>query len=318
MLPKDSVSVSTDQIDLAFTLSDLPGHIVPFLKKFNRIWWGRCRPDVFQARFRDLRAHTVNGIFSVTLEHTDWHVLKSLGNKMDMCRRPASETYRWPIMAAVEDVDTVIWNNGENRLLAAGIRWPDPCDQFHLVVLADSETQARTLLDSPKEITTDDQLSESLALTDRCRIQTRLYWKNGRYTFSIDDIGSTQRFQHTREDSVEWVRRFVAWRERYGQRPALRVFSDSPDQIQDHTQHWAWKWCGPLTTTVQDCFNQQPDADTHTLIIAPGHKICLDDLFLWTDLDHSVWQDQRSRCTLIRPHFAWSAGEILVSTLANE
>jgi len=318
MLPKDSVSVSTDQIDLAFTLSDLSGHIVPFLQKFNRIWWGRCRPDVFQDRFQHLRAHTVNDIFSVDLAQTDWHVLKSLGNKMDMCRRPMTETYRWPIMAAVESANTIIWNNGENRLLAAGIRWPKPCDQFYLVVLADTENQAGALLDSPEEIISDDQLISLLDPTDRCRIQTRLYWKNGRYTFSIDDIGATQRFQHTREDSVEWVRRFVAWRESYGQRPGLRIYSDSPDQIQDHTRHWAWKWSGPVAGSLTDCFNQQSDADTHTLIISPGHKICLDDLFLWVDLEHSVWQDQNSRCTLMRPHFAWSASEIQVSTPIDE
>lgn len=314
MLPKDSVSIHADQIDLAFTLSDLSGHVVPFLQQFHRVWWGRCRRDVFQARFRYLRDHTVNEIFSADPEQDDWHVLKSLGNKMDMCRRPRSETYRWPIMAMVESADTIIWNNGENRLLAAGIRWANPCEHFNLVVLADSENQARTVLDTVQEIGSDQQLIDLVSPQDRCRIQTRLHWKNSRYVFSIDDIGATESFKHTREDSVEWVRRFVAWRQRYGRQPRLRVYCDDRSQFRDHAEHWLVEWAGPWPNSVQELFNQQQDADLHTLIIGPGQQICIDDLFLWVDLDHSVWTDPESSCTLMRQHFAWNACEIAVSS----
>ena len=245
-------------------------------------------------------------------------MLKSLGNKMDMCHRPVTETYRWPIMAVVESVDTIIWNNGENRLLAAGVRWDRPCDNFNLVVLANNENQARAILDQPREIESDDDLISLLGVQDRCRIQTRLHWKNGRYAFSIDDIGATETFKHTREDSVEWVRRFVAWRQKYGSNPRLRVYCKDPSQIRNGTQHWSVEWAGPNTQSIQDVFNQQQDPDLHTLIIASGQEIFIDDLFLWVNLDHSVWQDHQNRCTLMRKYFAWSACKITVSSHATQ
>lgn len=308
----NTVAMPAGPFDALFTLPELQGNLVSFIQIYQRLWWGRCRLDTWQQRYRELRHLTLSGLFAVDPRTQDHNTITSLGNKLDMCHRPTSESYRWPIMASMEP--GLFWNNGENRLLAAGLRWPRAHEKFEVLLLAPDLDSASQVLQDPQEIISDQDLACRLDLGEsRARVQMRLHFREGHPRLVLDSIGDTTPFRTQKFESADWVRRFCAWRDLYGTRPRLRVYCQDPDQARVESLYWDMAWAGPITQRANEYFNQQQDPGCHTLVILGSRCLCVDDLLLWMDPDYSVWHDPDETFFLMRPHFAWAPGVITVS-----
>ena len=321
MHPSNSVVQQAGPFLATVTLPDFQDHLVDVCRGFGTLWWGHVRPGIFQRKFNELRKESVHRLLTIDPDHCDDNYIGSLGNKLDMCHRDAGERWRWPIMITCRDQD-LWWNNGENRMLSAGLRWPTPWQDFYVLVLICNDIDPCTVIADPVEVVSDQQLASLLEIDQHQGAQStvQMTMSVNRYglCLDIDSIGAVGGFKKLVPDTHQWVKKFVAWRDRYGRHPTLKVWADSVDHVSTHGNTWNIEYQGPrqdiTNTNITSWFNQQHD-DTHSLYVAPGQTVCADDFLLMMDLEHSVWTDTDQRACLMRRYFAWAPGTVPLSRI---
>lgn len=293
---------------LAYEISlvDLNHGLIPFFRNFGNIWIGYLHPKVFVNQLKNCQQETFRRLLQSNLMESDPDQLATLSNRLDMCRRALKESWRWPIMATAMRTGWLYWNNGQNRLFAAGLCWDEPWRNYRALILSECDSHIPNYMTEYQKINSDSELLECLGLKGtnaQAKLTARILSvgiDRKELTITIDNISDFEKFQIGDRKSA--IQDFVSWRDSQPPSPRLVVYTNWPDSITDSSGFWDLEILGPTPDDFDmDSFHRSlTNAHGHVLIVKSPRSIDVGQLLIWMDNIHTVWVDRRGDVLLMK------------------
>lgn len=327
---RDRINLRASKIHLQLEIPSLAKGIVDFLQPFGNLYHGHLLPDVFDQHYQLLRAelfHTLQDCVSMPQDH-DWvklktadfdtfHRLKTAAFWLDMMRTSQNNAWRWPAVAKVS-AGRMDFVNGRSRLLASGMTKREPANHLEFLIWVPKTCSIDHVLQTPRLLAGDQDLHAVLGLQyddqeydqpQECHMG--IEWNNGQIVLAFFnnafDADFTERSQQIWYDHV-------AWRQRYGARPELKIFTNWPDRIRDSARLWQWQVIGSSQAFMDNLLPGKPGSihwamhnhvhghceHDHVLWITTEQTVDVSDLVCWMDLKHTTFVDSQFGFALYR------------------
>jgi len=327
---RDRINLRSSKIHLQLEIPSLAKGITDFLQPFGTLYHGTLQPGLFQKHYQLLRQEMFRNLRSCDAMDIspDWGKLK-LDNLplfqrvktaafwMDMMRTCQNQTWRWPAFGEGGG-DRINLVNGSSRLFATGMTKRQPWKHINFLIWVAKGRSIDGVLEHPRALLSDRDLHEVLGLTyddqeyhqpEECHLG--LKWCNGSIGLQFFNNAFDPDFT---ESSQQLWYAYMDWRQRYGARPDLKIYTNWPHMVQDSMSFWQWTVIGPSQGFIDNLLPGKPGSinwamhnhihgnceHDHALWITKDEPIDLSDLACWMDRKHTTFVDSEFRFALYR------------------
>jgi hypothetical protein len=327
---RDRINLRSSKIHLQLEIPSLAKGITDFLKPFGILYHGQLQPDLFQKHYQLLRQEmfqTLRSCSDMDVDH-DWARLKAhdfalfqrvktAAFWLDMMRICQNQPWRWPAMGEGGG-GAINLVNGRSRLMATGMTKRHPWKHMDFLIWITSSRSIDDIMHDPRALESDLALHEVLGLTyddkeyhqpEECHMG--IAWQGGRVAFQFFSNAFDPDF--TESTQQRWYD-YVIWRQRYGSRPDLKIYTNWPHLIRDSMSFWTYTVIGDSQDFIDSLLPGKPGSinwamhnhihgkceHDHALWIARGEPMDLSDLVCWMDTKHNTFVDSEFRFALYR------------------
>jgi len=316
---RDRITARSGKIKYDIVFESLEKGLVPFLSSYGDLYYGKFSVEFFTTRFKINRRLFLQNLISAP-QLTDWDqfALFSSAFYLHMCRVCQTESWIWPSLCFREG-DKITQTSGLSRMVATGICKPEPWQHLNVLFLENKGQSPDTVIADYEKITTDEQLHRvlnaefsneffqvpgvSIGITVNSQNCVKLnYVNNGQDHTPVND--TTRGL---------WAN-LVAWHQKYGRQPKLKIYTDWPDLIQDSENFWDIELAGPskpihekiffpghIERAIRELHESNPAPHEHVVHIVKPVKLDVTELLCWLDLEHTTFIDSNHKFIVYRP-----------------
>ena len=317
---RDRINLRSSKIQLQLLIPSLAQGIIPFLKQFGDLYFGTLKPEVFSDRYEKFKRelHCILGNQDLLECSDDWDELKSqdpyrysliktAGFWLEMMRVNQESDWQWP--ALIEQANEIPdFLNGRSRLIATGTVKKDPWNHIKFLIWSPHGSEISKISQDATLLYHDRDLHKVLGLEydDQEYHQPQQSYLgvqlvNGKVTFEF--FNNVYDGAYT-ENTKKYWQNHRSWKQRYGAKPVLKVYTDWPDLLRDRQQAWNWQVLGSCRSMIEPVVNinqlgsvewwvrravASEQKHDHVLYVLQPRHIDISDLMFWTDLDHSTY-----------------------------
>jgi hypothetical protein len=281
---------------------------VEFIASFGNLYYGTMNTKLFYKLMQQTKQEFLSDLKNIHQVSTT----QPLAFKLHLCRIAIKEPWKLPALINQDGLG-LSWKTGQGRFLATGMCLPDPHKKLKFLLFQNKDTNADEFLQDPTLITTDQQLHEILNI---CSTDNSVAME-----FQLEQNGSSLQLAslyngdqtHHYDAGTLYLDQYKAWRQLYGPRPVLHVYTDWPELITDSANAWTIKHQGLSTITKTKNFklgylerqliNQIGNpvhGSDHVLYVTDPRTIDVSDLLCWVDLTHSAYINRYEQFALLR------------------
>jgi hypothetical protein len=317
----DSIKLQSGELLFVLTFDGLEQGIVPFIQQFGNLYYGHLNLSSFKQIYSELKRNLVKKLITID-QITEETVLETVEFGLHLCQSVVKPP-QWNYPATVTRWNQELrWNTGKNRLLATGITGiKNPHTYLKILCLEQADKNINDFLDCPTHITSDRQLNEIFGLnydnnrSHRLVLNTRLLKDTTGHSLWLEIVSDGEKYNIEKSGKLA-LSKYQQWREKYGRRPELHVYTDWPEMLHNTQNAWNVVHAGPsyLKPVERPGFlerqikfnvfeNSHPFAEIypHTLFIVEPSKINLEELLFYINLDHTMYIGNDYKYLLYRP-----------------
>jgi hypothetical protein len=293
----DTISLQHSKIVSKIFSQHARDGLVSYLNLYGNLYYGHIQPEVFMARYRDLRddfiARLVDGGDDVA------HNLCMI----DIAQR---EAWHWPGLVT-ELNEGLFWRAGNSRMIATGLIHNEPWTKLPVLILQCKTTAQDAYLYDAMPITTDEELHKVLGLEYRVdgdyyhpevEIQAELIEDSVYPKLVLKYVGNKAAERDYPEIGEPKLTAFREWHQRYGVKPKLHVYADSIEQVV--SERWEVIHMGPMPDRhtmihsghLERVMLNHASPHEHTLYVPGKRRVFADDILTWMDIRHTAFVDK--------------------------
>ena len=327
---RDRINLRSSKIHLQLEIPSLAKGITDFLRPFGTLYHGQLQPYLFQKHYQLLRSELFVMLQTCPNQQYDhdwtqlkkddfakFQRLKTAAFWLYMMRTSQNQQWRWPAVGqgGGGQVDLM---NGRSRLVATGLTKRSPWKHLDFLIWVSKTRDIADIMQDPRPIECDQDLHDVLALqyddqeyhqSEECHMG--IEWNQGKINLAFFNNAFDPDF--TDQTQKIWYNH-AAWRQRYGSRPPLQIYTNWPAQIRDSVDFWKWQVLGPSQKFIDNLLPGKPGSihwamsnhvhgnveHDHVMWIVKDEPIDLSDLVCWMDLEHTAFVDSEFCFALYR------------------
>ena len=318
--------IQHNNIQLNVTAPKLNQTIVPFINLFGQLWFGQLKADVFVEKFVLTRHEILHSLVNLD-QIQNKNSLFNLGWQLDLLHA-TRHVQKWNFPCLINQRNqTLDWTTGNKRLLCTAMNKKNPWQHLDVLILSDSESCE--ILSNPVLIKTDSQLQEILNCSDTVELETQLINHQNQVKLQLSYLGNLRQLKENKHMSIK---KFVQWRQKYGPRPVLEIYTNWPELITDKNQAWQIKIMGDSEQIQKGIFRPGhlennlrkdhargllPSTGNHRLLVVAPRPIDVGELLFWVNLESNIFIDHNWQFLLHRPDSMFENAFIGLSDLTT-
>lgn len=331
--------VQTGELGVNVLFGGLNKGIVSLLEQFgSKLYFGYPHRDIFLNYFylhkRHLLIHQLKDIQSTSEDGPNNHA--DIALHLYLSRVALSQKWKYPALLNRSPGGGLVQATGGSRAFAMGLTKPDPWKHFPVLMLEDNDKDPGVVLVDPVKINSDRELTELLGgkydpdiwdPTIQLTVEINKTPAGNSYVFlkHVDDHGFYDRSVDRGRDFLE---EFKAWRDKNPGRPALKIYTNYPQNIRDINGCWDKEIVGDTGNfefeisqrrgwsekLARDYHSQgKKHGNAHVLWLVQNRVIDLGDFLPWMDIKNTTYANSDWDFVLYRPDDVFSTTFIDVS-----
>lgn len=325
-----AIPIQSGSIAVRIKVEDFGKHsLLPFLNRFGRLYYGTVNATYFNTLFQEKKQQFLKQLNS-TLVNQD------LEFQLRMSRIALDSNWKWPAFVNVVHLHgQPEWATGGSRILASGLCKENP-EQTILVLFFDQiGIDVDQWIESPIEITTDEQLHQVLGLvytqtqSPVIQISTVLKQINDHTRLFLHGIidEELEGDQNSQElEQLPLLDNLRQWQSNY-QQPQLDIYTDWPELISDSLGVWNYRVVGNIAQFAHQLYkpghlerlarveHEQKTTRGHILYIREPRAIDLTEFLVWVDVEHTTFIDKNWDFLLYRNGLEYKSTMISFSSV---
>jgi Fe-Mn family superoxide dismutase len=299
-----------DNISIVVSYPSFYRSVVEFINNFGNLYYGTMNTELFYRHMKITKQIFLSDLKNIDKVETQ----QPIAFKLYLCRVAMKEPWRFPSLIN-ENESMLNWHTGQGRFLATIMCQPDPHLKLKFLLLQHKHIPEKRFLQSPIQITTDQQLHEILDVSNNSSSTVTLGLQVEQYGshLALTSLSDGDQSHHY-DVGTPYLEQFKLWQQTYGPRPVLHIYTDWPELITDSENVWTINHQGNSIITKSDDFklgylerqlfnqidNPVHGAD-HVLYVTEPRPIDVSDFLCWVDLTYSAYVSCHGQFALFRP-----------------
>lgn len=280
---------------------DLAGYI----NQFGNLIFGTLKQEYFFNQYNILKRQHLAWLINSPFDN--FKEVQPVQFYMHMIHEAQkTSTWRWPSL--INNIDQFQWVNGNSRLFATGITKQDLSELPAYLILQNFSTPIDTYLDDPILVNDDKILHDVLKVgydddpwVPHCELILNYNVNNGQETLGLAKIKDPEDFTDHNTAGESFLAEFVDWRNKYGRRPTLKIYTNWPELVSNTYDAWKIQIVGDVNEIKQTIYHSahlekhvrtlhdQSNNEDHTLLIVEPRVIDVAELLFWVNCKHTAF-----------------------------
>lgn len=335
----DCIKVQSGEMLFVLKFDRLQDGIISFIEQFGNLYYGSLNQQIFLKMFVKQKNNLIWNLLNVKNILSNEDILESTRFNLYMCKSSVHQ-FQWGTPATVSwHREQRYWFSGQDRILASGLSKGENQHQLlKILCLEHPKNDINEFLESPIKIRDDRQLNGIFGLSSDSdnshliSLYTRLLRDINGHTLVLELIGDEAGYVPEAE-SKKSLDTYVNWREVYGPRPKLHVYTDWPELLTNTYYAWEVVHAGPSVFKKDDLHSGlgflenklrfRSDEEfvrihPHTLFMIEPVRIDVAEFLFWMDLEHSTYVGNDLQYLLYRDSSEYRSTFIRTSSLLTE
>ena len=320
----------SNKLNLKINMPELKSGIAQYLNQFGQLYYGSMSEDLYYQQFCRRRQDILNSVTNIDIKESR----QTISFNMHMCR--VALTQPWIKPALISQIPSGFhWGSGSSRVFSSGLCKNNPHQQIKVLMLLYKNSDPTMYINNPVTIDNEQKFYEVLGLdylieqrSAELSLSVKLTGYN-QIPHLLLEIINDQNPDYFAEAGDQYLTNYLMWRNQYGNRPQLDIYTDWPELISDRFCLWNSKVIGSSTLLQQSITlpghleyriyqNRDNINHTHVLYVVKPRPIDLGDFHMWMDLEHNVYVDHNMEFLLYRKESMFKSTSIGISQIPTK
>jgi hypothetical protein len=286
--------------------------LMTYVKQHGSLYTGTLIPTEFQKIFNFDKNYILKTIGKIKNSSEITPNIQRVWFYLHLIRECIKNSWRWPAIAN-EINGQLYFYAGLGRLSATAMCQPDPWKKLNVLLYCPNNTSnTHKLFDNLQLINTDKELHQALNLkyptehnhhgASELQLSFRHENDHSLILTQMYDGNSVHHYQA----GIEYLEDLLAWKNIYGERPTLKVYTNWPEKIVDSQQCWKIVHAGPspgIKISENLLYNQFNNLTVteHMFYATTSRTIDVSELLGWVNLKFTSYISLNWEFALLTP-----------------
>jgi hypothetical protein len=286
--------------------------LLRYINQHGKLYCGTLISSEFQKIFNHDKTHILSVLKSIKNRNEITPDIQRVWFHLHLIRECIKNSWRWPAIAN-EINEKLYFYTGLGRLISTGMCQPDPWKKLNVLLYCPNDASAtHQLFENLQPITDIDALHQILKLNYSTEIdpnsepELHLSFRHEHnHSLVLTQMydGNQTHHYHAGQDYLEDL---LAWKDIYGLKPTLKLYTDWPEKIVDSQQAWNIIHAGPSPDIkirenfLFNQFNNLAESD-HVFYVTTPRRLDVTELLGWINLKSTSYISVNWEFALITP-----------------